>query len=1033
MKPIYIILFLCICIFTNAQTFTWSNYNTSPGFSSISDYTESNGGVTMTLKTSTVNATGWESTRCGGATPRYRGTDFSPCMSPKFGLVWGVNWGDKTSSVTGDITFSSAISCVSFIIHDINRNSTAALCANIWTDVVEVTGYNGATPITPNVTQTDASQQTITTSGNTKIATANEASLGDGVTFSFSSPITRVLIVYKSGATLNSSTGCTGGTTNPANQFIVIGTISGAAANYGIINSADQAGCPPLATNAIDFSTLPTGATGYQWYSKSGLNACPSGASTAGWSLISGATASSYTPPSPAYSDITYACYVTVSCGSQWASGCRQIDVNTTNATSAPALSTNDYLWVSSSTSTITIDSEADANCTLVGFGSGSSTGGWYNGTARFNAGTTGAANASASYVPTIPQTGSYDVYSSVVRGGNRATDVPYTITHAGGTTNLSIDQSGSGFTWIYLGTFTFNVGTAGSVVIKNGPMTDAAKLAMADAIRFVKVGGSTDYELAANWLQWTGSGYQTVAAPPSTSNNVFIKPIVDCVYESPTVDNIITTAGAAGSANSNNITIASGATLNFSTNNSHLHINGNYNNQGTVNPGTGRVKFIKSGSQSITDATGTATFYEMNIASTSTVVLSNSVTVTNAIRLSGVITTGTNRVYLNTTDIDNSTSPSTGFVNYTGHIFGNLRRRVVTNTSNYFFPVGVSNVLNTGRRLLVWMNNNVTGITDLDCSASNTFKGAGNNVDARLDVTNKAKSYAQVLDVVRAEAEWTLTPNVAITGGNYGLQLYLQNYAAIPDNKFTIMKRVNASTDFFDFNSFYLTTAIPAVNSAGRIYNSGNGYAEKTGFTAFSKFVVATSAEVLPVQLLNYNIECVQNKAVLNWQTSSESNNHYFTIWRSKDGISFDSLAYLYGAGNSNQITNYHWADNFNNDIIQNSYYYNISQTNFSGEKLYFNPKFFDKSCDLGISVFPNPIFNKSTLAFYINHNSMVNASIYNALGQLVKECFKDKLFENGSHLTELNFEELSSGIYYLNVNIGGKINTLKISLQKE
>lgn len=611
----------------------------------------------------------------------------------------------------------------------------------------------------------------------------------------------------------------------------------------------------------------------------------------------------------------------------------------------------------------------------------------------------------------------------------------PSGFTYANATTNnLTIITSGA-----TTGTYPYrcvvgsgcslNSSTANLTI--NGPATTG--MATGD---WVWTGAqSIVYELAGNWLSWNGTVLSVPANPPTTTNNVRIKPTTGCVLRQPTVTNSITVADATGSANCRDIVIESGATLTFTNttlpNNAHFHITGNYNNQGTVVPGTGRIKFVRnSGSQSITDASGTATFYEMNVAYTSTVILNNNVTVTNAIRLSGVISTGTNRVYLNTTSIDDGST--TGFVTYTGHVFGNLRRRVVTNTNSYYFPVGVSNVLNTGRRLLEWMNNNTIGITDLDCSVSNTLKGTGNNIDAQLDVANKAKSFAQVMDFVRPEAEWTLTPNTAITGGNYGLRLYLQNFAAIPDNKFTIMKRPDASTTFFDFNTFYLTTTIPPVNNAGRIYNSGNGYAEKTGFTAFSKFVVATSADILPIELKNYNIECAKNKAVLSWQTASETNNHYFTIWRSDDGVNYDSLAFLYGAGNSSQTNSYTWTDNFQNDVNSNSYYYyKISQTDFSGEKKYFPAKFFDKSCGLG--VFPNPIFDRGTLVFYLNGTSKVSATLYNALGQLVRDYFIDQSFENGSHLSELNMDGISSGIYYLNVNINNDINTLKISIQKE
>ena len=75
-----------------------------------------------------------------------------------------------------------------------------------------------------------------------------------------------------------------------------------------------------------------TGASGssltYQWYSQTGIISAPSGSSTSGWTSISGAISNIYTPTAPITTSTTYACFVTSSCGSNWASGVRQITIN---------------------------------------------------------------------------------------------------------------------------------------------------------------------------------------------------------------------------------------------------------------------------------------------------------------------------------------------------------------------------------------------------------------------------------------------------------------------------------------------------------------------------------------------------------------------------------------------------------------------------------------------------------------------------------------------------------------------------------
>ena len=83
--------------------------------------------------------------------------------------------------------------------------------------------------------------------------------------------------------------------------------------------------------NLISFSTAATSGATFQWYYKSGLVSAPaSTASTSGWTIISGATASSYNPPAGLQSSRTYACRVSNCAVSLWASGVRQINVNQT-------------------------------------------------------------------------------------------------------------------------------------------------------------------------------------------------------------------------------------------------------------------------------------------------------------------------------------------------------------------------------------------------------------------------------------------------------------------------------------------------------------------------------------------------------------------------------------------------------------------------------------------------------------------------------------------------------------------------------
>jgi hypothetical protein len=86
-------------------------------------------------------------------------------------------------------------------------------------------------------------------------------------------------------------------------------------------------------------------------------------------------------------------------------------------------------------------------------------------------------------WTPRVPAGGIYDVYVWWTATGTRATRVPITVVHAGGSTTRTFNQRTGGGRWQLHGRYTFNGGAAGSVSV-----SDANGQAAADAVRFVRV-----------------------------------------------------------------------------------------------------------------------------------------------------------------------------------------------------------------------------------------------------------------------------------------------------------------------------------------------------------------------------------------------------------------------------------------------------------------------------------------------------------------------------------------------------------------
>lgn len=94
-----------------------------------------------------------------------------------------------------------------------------------------------------------------------------------------------------------------------------------------------------------------------------------------------------------------------------------------------------------------------------------------------------------AKWTPNIPEDGNYHIYVSYKTASDRAINSVYTVTCAGGTAKVTINQKHHGSTWVDLGSFYFKKGNSGSVTLNKNDEAESGSLIIADAVRF---GGGT-------------------------------------------------------------------------------------------------------------------------------------------------------------------------------------------------------------------------------------------------------------------------------------------------------------------------------------------------------------------------------------------------------------------------------------------------------------------------------------------------------------------------------------------------------------
>ena len=181
---------------------------------------------------------------------------------------------------------------------------------------------------------------------------------------------------------------------------------------------------------------------------------------------------------------------------------------------------------------------------------------------------------------------------------------------------------------------------------------------------------------------------------------------------------------------------------------------------------------------------------------------------------------------------------------------------------------------------------------------------------------------------------------------------------------------------------------------------------------TASGPWALALLSSPLPITLLNFDARLnKKNKVDLWWTTSSEINNDYFTVEKSRDGMNFEAIAIVDGAGNSTTYLDYAATDDHPYPGIN---YYRLRQTDFDGHFSFSEIKAvtLDGKTGFDIVLFPNPAQSVLNIMAQEGPYSFV---ILDATGRRVMEATDQR---------RVNIQRLSPGVYTLVLYAGENIS---------
>ncbi|MBX9851867.1 MAG: T9SS type A sorting domain-containing protein [Cytophagaceae bacterium] len=191
-------------------------------------------------------------------------------------------------------------------------------------------------------------------------------------------------------------------------------------------------------------------------------------------------------------------------------------------------------------------------------------------------------------------------------------------------------------------------------------------------------------------------------------------------------------------------------------------------------------------------------------------------------------------------------------------------------------------------------------------------------------------------------------------------------------------------------------------------------------GFASTSQMVfpdhiwIKPCNDILPVDLIQFNVKKLDNAALLVWKTGSEKESSHFIVERSYDAESFQPVGMVASSGNTSAMTSYSFEDH---KVQPGLIYYRLKQVDKNGQYVYSSVKTVLLDEPESIIVFPNPAQEQATIYLSgFEAMEVVSFELINSLGQQV---YSSEISE-GIYEKEISLKELPAGIYLIKVHTG-------------
>lgn len=194
--------------------------------------------------------------------------------------------------------------------------------------------------------------------------------------------------------------------------------------------------------------------------------------------------------------------------------------------------------------------------------------------------------------------------------------------------------------------------------------------------------------------------------------------------------------------------------------------------------------------------------------------------------------------------------------------------------------------------------------------------------------------------------------------------------------------------------------------------------------------FGMGTATNILlPITLISFNLSIVPEGVGVYWKTETEVNNNFFTVERSKDGLSYENIGTVAGAGTSTSPHSYSFTDKRPYNGVS---YYRLKQTDYDGTFDYSPIRAieFIAQNDNSVLIYPNPT---RTNSFSIKFSADMEGSqgviqISNITGVIL---YQKEIVCVSPYVVRTDEQIFTPGLYILTIFAGSAREVKKVILQ--